>query len=236
MMKKTILSVMMLLAAGVAGAQVENTWTVRPMAGLTVATLSGDDTDDNSSSVAWGVGVEAERRLSERVGLSGGVVYSRDRVKSDGRLFLGSTNDMHYLELDHFRMTFEHIDVPLLFNLHLPYGFALKAGVQPSYRLGFTAKCHYDGFVRDWPTDGQLHETTPEYIATLPKIALSGTKKEDNNPDHNRFNVGIPVGMSYEWKNVQLDVRYLFSLTNEMPDADAKRRCLLLTLGYNFRL
>ena len=35
MMKKTILSVMMLLAAGVAGAQVENTWTVRPMVGLT---------------------------------------------------------------------------------------------------------------------------------------------------------------------------------------------------------
>ena len=50
---------------------------------------------------------------------------------------------------------------------------------------------------------------------------------------------GIPVGLSYEYKNIMLDARYYFGLTKidktENPDT-AKNRYLSITLGYRFGL
>ena len=50
---------------------------------------------------------------------------------------------------------------------------------------------------------------------------------------------GIPVGLSYEYKNITLDARYYFGLTR-MDDAEedpaARNRCLSITLGYKFKL
>ena len=50
---------------------------------------------------------------------------------------------------------------------------------------------------------------------------------------------GIPVGLSYEYKNISLDARYYFGLTKidktENPDT-AKNRYFSITLGYRFHL
>lgn len=53
-MKRIILSLFALVAAGVATAQEEDysRWSVTPKAGLTVATVVGDDATDNSSLAA----------------------------------------------------------------------------------------------------------------------------------------------------------------------------------------
>ena len=51
--------------------------------------------------------------------------------------------------------------------------------------------------------------------------------------------VGIPIGLSYEYKNVVLDVRYCFGLTkidNTQDPEDTRNRTLSVTLGYNFKL
>ena len=50
---------------------------------------------------------------------------------------------------------------------------------------------------------------------------------------------GIPVGLSYEYKNITLDARYYFGLTrmdDVEDDAPARNRCLSITLGYKFKL
>ena len=53
------------------------------------------------------------------------------------------------------------------------------------------------------------------------------------------FDFGIPVGLSYEYKNITLDARYYFGLTR-MDDAEedpaARNLCLSITLGYKFKL
>ena len=50
---------------------------------------------------------------------------------------------------------------------------------------------------------------------------------------------GIPIGLSYEYKNVTLDARYYFGLTKldktEDPE-NTRNRCLSITLGYRFHL
>lgn len=57
------------------------------------------------------------------------------------------------------------------------------------------------------------------------------------------FSVSIPLGASFDFKNVSLDVRYLMGITNfcdvrKLNNADAnwKTNSLWLTLGYRFNL
>jgi hypothetical protein len=50
---------------------------------------------------------------------------------------------------------------------------------------------------------------------------------------------GIPLGLSYEYKNIVLDARYYFGLTKidktDDPDS-ARNQYLSITLGYKFNL
>jgi len=51
--------------------------------------------------------------------------------------------------------------------------------------------------------------------------------------------LGIPVGLSYEYKGITLDARYYFGLTrmdDAEDDAPARNRCFSITVGYKFRL
>ena len=55
----------------------------------------------------------------------------------------------------------------------------------------------------------------------------------------NSIDFGIPVGLSYEYKNITLNARYYFGLrkvdSTEDPDK-AHNRYLSVTLGYRFHL
>ena len=230
--KNLILSLLALMASTAATAQGAPKWTVKPMAGMTVATLTGDDTSDISSSLAWAGGVEASLKLSDRLSLSSGVIYTRERIKSDERIVHGDIS--YQLELGNARMTFERINVPLMANLHLGYGISLKAGLQAGFRIGYTATVDYEGFYVK-PTDQNVLVGSPEWQAQ-PRVPVSGKETSHNATAIRTFDLSVPVGLSYEWKNVELDVRYHFGLTNIMKDQNAKRRCLMVTLGYNFQL
>ena len=233
--KNLILSLLALMASTAATAQGESKWTVKPMAGMTVATLAGEDTSDNSSSLAWAGGVEADLRLSDRLSLSSGVIYTRERIKSNVRIIYGDQQfTFWYLDTSRYRMMFERINVPVMANLHLGYGISLKAGLQAGFRIGYTGTFDYEGFYVSQPTDQAVVVGSPEWQA-LPRVPVSGKETSHNATGLNTFDLSVPVGMSYEWKNVELDVRYHFGLTNIMKDQNAKRRYLMVTLGYNFQ-
>ncbi len=84
-MKRIILGVLALVAAGAATAQESySRWSLTPKAGLTVATFAGDDATDNSSSLAWAAGLEASLRPSNLLSYDFGLFYTRDRVKESG--------------------------------------------------------------------------------------------------------------------------------------------------------
>lgn len=48
--------------------------------------------------------------------------------------------------------------------------------------------------------------------------------------------MSIPVGMSYEYKNVVLDARYNIGVTKAYKVGDAKQSAFVVTLGYKFKL
>ena len=61
-----------------------------------------------------------------------------------------------------------------------------------------------------------------------------------NNPDFKarKANLSLPLGLSYEYKNICFDLRYNLGLTNvmDLPGQNAKNRTIMLTLGYGIKL
>ncbi|MBQ7471748.1 MAG: PorT family protein [Prevotella sp.] len=53
-----------------------------------------------------------------------------------------------------------------------------------------------------------------------------------------KFDLGIPVGVSYEISNVVVDLRYVFGVTNvtKKPYDEGKNQVIQLTAGYKFKL
>ena len=50
----------------------------------------------------------------------------------------------------------------------------------------------------------------------------------------NTFDLSIPVGLSYEYKNFVLDGRYNFGVTNISKNGNPKNSVFQFTLGYKF--
>ena len=235
-MNRTFLSMMVLLAAGAASAQSEHgwsRWSVTPKAGLTVATHVGDDAMESSSSLAWAAGVEATYRAAKLVSYDLGLHYTRDRVKDCSRVHLSSWE--YDLTLDDARLLTERIDMPLLVNLHVLPGLALKAGVQPSLLLSAKMKYHMTGSMVDFSNlVGKAY--LAEEVAKMPRMAVDEDTSEGMKSQMRNLDVSVPVGLSYEWRNIVVDARYHFGLSRIAKDQDVHRRYVLLTLGYRFGL
>ena len=111
-----------------------------------------------------------------------------------------------------------YINVPVTANIYIIEGFALKTGVQFGYLMSASLK-------GDIITDGM----TEKY-------------DESCKDDFNKFDLSIPVGLSYEFDNhIVLDARYNIGLAkvNKETDPDYKdgrNNSFVITVGYKFDL
>ena len=107
----------------------------------------------------------------------------------------------------------DYLTVPIVANFYVLKGLALKAGIQPGFNLS-------------GKIEGEV-----------------GSVKVSDDLDHVKsFDMAIPVGLSYEFKNFVLDARYTFGLTKIFEDKssyhslDSKNLTFQLTLGYKITL
>jgi len=108
---------------------------------------------------------------------------------------------------------FDYINLPIMANFYVYKGLAFKLGVQPAFRIN----------------EG--------YKVTKEGQSING-KLSDLGYELNTFDFSIPVGLSYEFKNVVVDARYNIGITNiNKDDNDSSRNHFLqLTIGYKFKL
>ena len=97
----------------------------------------------------------------------------------------------------------DYINIPILANVYVVKNLAVKVGLQPAFNVNSKQKASKG--------DASAQE------------ALDGTKT---------FDCSIPVGLSYEYKNIVIDGRYNFGLTKVSKYADSKNSVFQLTLGY----
>ena len=120
-MKKFMMMVAMAFATLTASAQAEaGTLTLKPLVGINVANITNSDAD---AKVGLAAGAELGYQLNESFAVTAGAIYSMQGAKNDG-----------------VKMNLDYINIPILANYYITKGLAVKAGIQPAFKVKSEAK------------------------------------------------------------------------------------------------
>ena len=192
-MKKVLFAALMMFSSVGAFAQhAVGSFNLQPKIGVSIANLT--DMKDSDPRVGLVAGVEGEYQVSDIFSISAGALYSMQGAKANIGNLIAATNRLDY------------INVPIMANVYVVKGLAVKLGVQPGFNVSNKLKVNnLDAF--DNP------------FAKAQSVDFS-----------------IPVGVSYEYSNFQLDARYNWGLTKVFENGKDKNSVFQITLGYKFDL
>jgi len=190
-MKKLILLLLAFVSFQQMNAQqVQGDFTIQPKIGLNIASWRGDSYQQDSYARP-SFGVEGQYAVTDKLGISVGLMYSQQGNNSMVYDLQAANGNMY-----RYKFKMDYLNIPILANYYLFKGLAIKAGIQPGFKI---------------------HDN----------ISSSMTHS---------FDLSIPVGLSYEYKNVCLDARYNYGLTNFEKGYNQKNSVFQITLGYKFGL
>lgn len=191
-MKKLILMAVMALATVSSFAQhAVGTFTIQPKVGLNLANVTDGDGDIRVGAVA---GAEFEYQVSDIFSLSAGALYSMQGCKGE-------------VEGYDATVKLDYLNIPILANVYVAKGLAVKLGIQPGFNV--TSKA---------------------------SVEKSGTKVTTDLDGIESVDFSIPIGLSYEINNFVIDGRYNLGVSKIMDGSDSKNSVFQLTLGYKFAL
>ena len=191
MKKILVVAVLMLSSVSTFAQHAVGSFNLQPKVGVSIANLTEfKGTDPRVGVVA---GVEGEYQASDIISVSAGVLYSMQGAKGN----IGNSNDA--------TNRLDYINVPIMANVYVVKGLAVKLGVQPGFNVSN-------------------------------KIKKNNLNAVDNSIKAQSVDVSIPVGLSYEYSNFQLDARYNWGVSKALKWSDAKNSVFQITLGYKFDL
>lgn len=139
-MKKLFLAVVAMMVSAATFAQNEvGQLTIQPKVGVNIANIT--DVDDADPRIGLAAGAEFEYGLTDNIGLSAGVLYSMQGVKTT------------IVDAD-CTLKLDYLNVPILANFYVAKGFAVKLGVQPGFKLSSKAKAKGSGASKEVDVDG----------------------------------------------------------------------------------
>ena len=201
-MRKLFLSMALLVVTIAAQAQHdEGDITIQPRVGATYSNI----TDGEKWKLNLTYGVEFEYYLTEQFSLAGGVLFTNQGCKYN------SNTDVEAISKETIKMNFYYGTLPITANYYILPGLALKAGLQPAFRVkanivAGSEKLDFDKMVA-------------MFFGNEAKL--------------NKFDLSIPVGLSYEFKGITLDARYNIGLTKLTSDGESiYNKVFVVTLGY----
>ena len=215
-MKKSLLLLAFLAMTMSAQAQhEEGDVTIQPRVGVTFSNITGDDlfSEDTKMKVNLTYGFEVEYSFTDKLSIAGGLLFTDQGYKFDYYEFVDGRDLYSYQVTAKFNNYYAA--VPITLNYYLVEGLAIKAGVQPAFRV--KTKLEADGTKMD--LDDALEFLFPNKDVTV-----------------NKFDLMIPVGLSYEYKNIVLDARYNFGLIKVFKGLDVTSRNSLITLTLGYKL
>ena len=191
MKKILVVAALMLSSVSTFAQHAVGSFNLQPKVGVSIANLTEfKGTDPRVGVVA---GVEGEYQASDIISVSAGVLYSMQGAKGN----IGNSNDA--------TNRLDYINVPIIANVYVVKGLAVKLGVQPGFNVSN-------------------------------KIKKNNLNAVDNSIKAQSVDVSIPVGLSYEYSNFQLDARYNWGVSKALKWSDAKNSVFQITLGYKFDL
>ena len=181
--------------------------TIQPKVGMTISNI----TDGDNWKINLTYGVEFERFFTDQFSASLGVMFTNQGCKYKVYTYYGDIGAESYpIKLDIYYGT-----LPIMANYYVLPGLALKAGIQPAFRV--KARVEQDGTKID--------------------LDRAIDAMYDGNDNKLRtFDLSIPVGFSYEFKGITFDARYNIGVTKLISDTDESiyNKVFIMTLGYKF--
>ena len=241
MKKQLLLMAFVCWTAGLMAQHQTGRLSIKPMAGVNLSGFSNATADIYGMKVGFTGGAELEYGANPWFGLSFGLIYSQQGAKIDGTIdgivideygdrWMTSTN------MDG-KLSCSYLNLPLMANVYIPSlkGLAIKAGFQ----LGILTS-------DKMTAEGMIVMQNMDYLASSSYQMNSGRRlnqlvgyNTDMSDVCHSIDFGIPMGLSYEYRNIVLDARYYFGLTKidktDNPDT-ARNQYFSITLGYKFHL
>lgn len=203
MKRLIIFAAMLTTTLSVMAQHEEGDFTVQPKIGLNIATLS----DADKSITDFHLGMEVEYMFTDNFSMGFGAILSNQGAKYDKT----DVNPKYEVDLD-------YVQVPILANYYVLPGLAVKAGIQPGFKM--RAKYKDDDGTVDLD---QLYGLYNNVMDDKLKVST--------------VDISIPVGISYEYKNIVLDARYNWGLNKVLNQGDAfYNRWFMISLGYKFNV
>ena len=196
----------MLFSVGAFAQHEVGSLTIQPKVGLNIANYTNSNGTD--SRIGLAMGAEFESQITNRFSLSVGALYSMQGAK------IATVDASTGINV---KTTFktDYINIPIMANVYVVQGLALKAGIQP----GINVNASYSASAQGVTVSGKLSD-----------VGVGVNVKT--------LDFAIPVGLSYEYKNFVIDGRYNIGLTNVVKDDidKSKNSVFQFTVGYKFNL
>ena len=227
-MKKMMMIAAMMVATLSAGAQNEvGQFSLKPAVGLNFATLT--KFDNSKTRTGLNVGLEGEYGVAKNFGVTLGFFYSQQGAKAKDVELDEDWFDLYTSEIlggysfkGEATVKLDQINIPIMAQYYVIKGLAIKAGIQPGFNV--LKKVNLDGTLYQGGVQGGNPQSVNE------------TYKLDKNDEIKSFQFAIPVGLSYEYKNIVLDARYNIALTKAFKYSDSRHSVFSITLGYKIPL
>lgn len=211
-MKKLLLLVALMAVTLSAQAQHEQgDVTIQPRVGFTISNI----TDGDKSKLNLAYGVDFERFFTDQFSLSLGLMFTNQGCKFNIYDDIKDASNKGLSSDATTKLNIYYGSLPIMANYYVLPGLALKAGVQPAFRV--KAKI-------------ERGDTKLDFDNMIDMLfAGEGNKL-------NTFDLSIPVGLSYEFKGITADVRYNFGVTKMISNTDKGiyNKVFMVTLGYKF--
>ena len=246
-MKKRIMSLALLLAAviGINAQETESPvgkFSVIPHVGVGISNWSNNELSVQADEMlkskyqaGFNGGIDVEYRATKEVAVSLGVNYARLGFKYPSYQTENKGNDATTLDgYNNIHANMDYIQVPLKVRAYITRNLSLTLGVQAGFLCG----------------DGKLKmDYTQATINKNDEVTTKETETLTYTWPTKKFDVSIPIGVSYEYMGVILSAQYNLGLTNvsdvtKVKDKDGepyiiencKNRSFAVTVGYRFTL
>jgi len=229
-MKKLFVMAALSVATLTASAQfAPGTISVQPRIGATGSMLSNmpDLPLDNGGKIdatATGglfFGADLEFMLTDMLSLSAGVNWAQ--AGSGWKDYKYKENGST-LEVKDLKVQTGYINVPITASVYIVKGLAVRTGVQFSFLTNAKMKCTVTGSASEGGVNYNMNTDIDESC----------------KDDFEKFDVSLPVGLSYEFNNhLVIDARYnagLLKVNKEKAEKDSKNQVFCLTLGWKLPL
>ena len=217
-----ILTAILTMAVVAKAQHEEGDFMVQPKVGLNIATLS--DADKAITDLHFGI--EAEYMVTDNFSLGLGAILSNQGAKYDYYELNANGEDSR----NKYTVDLDYVHVPILASYYVLPGLAVKAGVQPGFKMRAKAK------IDDRTVDLDELYKVSSYVL-------------DEDIKVSKFDLSIPLSIAYELPmGLTFEARYTYGVTNVGKDVfdsktssydklyNNKNSVFQITVGYKFAL